>query len=235
MTSLQGPPFHQDDPPTCHQNSTAAQEPSSGPPPQNIPYNVIVIDPPWNQGKTGLRRTRPNQTGTLDYPTLSQEELEDFPIPEWSNPEGSFLWIWATNSKDRTTRKPILVTAFELMEHWGFTYYTTVTWNKTTGPCPFGPYQIITEHVLFGYRGTPSFTRECLGQLKTCFQAPPGPHSAKPDAFYQRIAALFPDPRLDVFARQRRQGFDGWGNQYETITTEAPRRLLHHPNQLPLF
>jgi hypothetical protein len=33
-------------------------------------YRVIVVDPPWNQGKTGRRKTRPNQTTTLDYKTI---------------------------------------------------------------------------------------------------------------------------------------------------------------------
>jgi len=43
-------------------------------------YNTIVIDPPWNQGKTGKRKVRPNQTVTLDYPTMSKEELLNMPI-----------------------------------------------------------------------------------------------------------------------------------------------------------
>ena len=34
---------------------------------------------------------------------------------------------------------------FDLLNHWGFNYYTTITWDKKTGPCPFGPYQITTE------------------------------------------------------------------------------------------
>ena len=32
----------------------------------NNKYDVIVVDPPWNQGKTGYRGTRPNQTQKLD-------------------------------------------------------------------------------------------------------------------------------------------------------------------------
>ena len=37
-----------------------------------------------------------------------------------------------------------------------YTYYTTITWNKRMGPYAFGPYQLITEHILFGYRGLAS-------------------------------------------------------------------------------
>lgn len=42
-----------------------------------------------------------------------------------------------------------------------------MTWNKQTGPCPFGPYQITTEHGLFGYRGKFDPLEEIRGRLKT--------------------------------------------------------------------
>jgi len=47
---------------------------------QKNKYRVIVIDPPWNQGKTGKRKVRPNQTTILDYPTMSKAELESLPL-----------------------------------------------------------------------------------------------------------------------------------------------------------
>ena len=99
-------------------------------------YHVLVVDPPWNQGKTGLRATRPYQGKNLDYPTMQKEELEQLPIRAWAL-EQAFLWLWATNSKDRKTGEPILSMAFDLLTQWGFTYYTMITWNKKTGPCPF--------------------------------------------------------------------------------------------------
>lgn len=171
------------------------------------------MDPPWNQGKTGLRRARPNQGTKLDYPTMSKKALLELPVEEVAE-ERSFLWLWATNSKDRDSGEPVLKMAFDLLENWGFTFYTMVTWNKRTGPCPFGPYQVTTEHVLFGYKGKASFPRASLGKLQTCFTETSTVHSAKPASFYRSIAAWFPEKRLDVFARQVRPGFDGWGNQY---------------------
>ena len=188
-------------------------------------YQVLVVDPPWNQGKTGKRRVRPNQGTKLDYPTMTKEELIDLPISRWAASQ-SFLWLWATNSKDRKTGEPILKIAFDLMESWGFTFYTMITWDKKTGPCPFGPYQITTEHVLFGYRGKAMFDRACLGKMKTCFTETPTMHSVKPDSFYREIAKYFAGNRLDVFARQVREGFDGWGNEYGSLPTEAKRISL---------
>jgi N6-adenosine-specific RNA methylase IME4 len=192
-------------------------------------YKVIVVDPPWNQGKTGKRKARPNQTTTLDYPTMSKEEIFNVPIDKWSE-EQSFLWLWATNSKDRDTGEPILKIAFDLIDGWGFTFYTMITWNKRTGPCPFGPYQIVTEHILFGYKGKAIFKHDCLGKMQTCFTETSTIHSAKPDSFYQQLKEHFEGPRLDVFSRQVRNGFDGWGNEYGkfTVNDRRPRTLLQN-------
>jgi len=174
-------------------------------------YRCIVIDPPWDQGKTGRRSTRPNQGVALDYPTLTQEEIfAAAPLQEWAA-DNAFLWLWATNSRSRSSGRPILQAAFELMDAWGFRYYTMLTWDKKTGPCPFGPYQITTEHCLFGYRGKCEFAKKSLGKMKTCFDARVTRHSEKPAGFYRNIENNFPAPRLDVFARRSHPGFDGWG------------------------
>ncbi len=187
-------------------------------------YKILIVDPPWNQGKTGKRKVRPNQGTQLDYPTMEKEELLSLPIPNLAK-EQSFLWLWATNSKDKKTREPILKIAFELMEKWGFNFYTMITWNKQTGPCPFGPYQIITEHVLFGYKGKVKFDRSVLGKMQTLFTETPTVHSAKPNIFYEQIHKFFDGDKLDVFARQKREGFDGWGNEYGVLSTETKRKI----------
>ena len=178
-------------------------------------YRSIVVDPPWDQGKTGIRSARPNQGVDLDYPTLTQSEiLEVVRLDEWAA-ENAFLWLWATNSRSRSSKKPILQQAFELMDAWGFRYYTMLTWDKKTGPCPFGPYQITTEHCLFGYRGRCRFDKQSLGKMKTCFNAPVTRHSEKPVLFYDNVRKYFPSPRIDVFSRRTHSGFEGWGWEAE--------------------
>ncbi len=192
-------------------------------PPQGLhQYRCIVVDPPWNQGKTGKRAARPNQTKELGYPTMSKAELMKLPIPDWAA-ESCFLWLWTTNSKDRTTKEPCLKTAFDLLEAWGFTFYTMVTWDKRTGPCPFGPYQITTEYALFAYKGKAVFQPAALGKSKTMFTVTATAHSVKPACFYSNLAKYFDGPRLDVFARQVRPGWDGWGNEYGTLEEEVAR------------
>ena len=185
-------------------------------PPQSGRYKCVVIDPPWDQGKTGKRAVRPNQGTDLTYPTMTYGEIAALPIGEWAAPD-SFIWLWATNSRSRSSGKPILMQAFELMEHWGFRYYTALTWDKATGPCPFGPYQITTEHCLFGYRGKCNFPKESLGKMKTAFSASARRHSEKPTCHYENVQRYFSAPRLDVFARRRHSGFDAWGEEAEYI------------------
>ena len=189
-------------------------------------YDVLVIDPPWNQGKTSKRGVRPNQTTKLDYATLLFEEIKLLPVEKWSKDQ-SFIFLWVTNSKDKKTKMPIIKMGFELLEHWGFTYYTTITWDKKTGPCPFSPFQVSTEHILFGYKGKVNFNKASLGKMKTCFTESSSAHSVKPNSFYQNIDQHFLGKKLDVFARQNREGFDGWGDEYKKLKTitKKPKKL----------
>ena len=177
-------------------------------------YKCLVIDPPWDQGKTGARSVRPNQGVDLEYPTMTIHEIAELAVNAWAAPN-AYLWLWATNSRSRSTGSPILMQAFRLMEYWGFRYYTTLTWSKPTGPCPFGPYQITTEHCLFGYRGKAGFTKESMGKAQTLFSAPTKRHSEKPSFLYEHVKRYFDGPRLDVFARRAHDGFEAWGNEVE--------------------
>jgi N6-adenosine-specific RNA methylase IME4 len=41
-------------------------------------------------------------------------------------------------------------------------------------------------------------------------------HSAKPSEFFEMVEAVSPAPRLELFARPRREGWDAWGNEVES-------------------
>jgi N6-adenosine-specific RNA methylase IME4 len=52
-------------------------------------------------------------------------------------------------------------------------------------------------------------------------EAPRGRHSEKPDIFAEHITRLFPTvPKLEMFARTSRAGWDVWGNEVPS-TSEA--------------
>jgi N6-adenosine-specific RNA methylase IME4 len=46
---------------------------------------------------------------------------------------------------------------------------------------------------------------------------PRGRHSKKPADFFALAERLSPGPRLELFARQARPGWDGWGDEYPGI------------------
>jgi N6-adenosine-specific RNA methylase IME4 len=67
-----------------------------------------------------------------------------------------------------------------------------------------------TEHVLFGKRGSLKLLK--LGE-RLDFTAPTTGHSRKPDKFYDIVKTVSPGPRIDVFSREKRDGFDQFGNE----------------------
>ncbi len=99
--------------------------------------------------------------------------------------------------------------------------------GQKTGPCPFGPFQIVTEYVLFGYKGKCIFKKDKLGFMKNIFTESASAHSVKPQSFYDAIVEMTDGKRIDIFARQKRKGFDGWGNEYGTIpiSIKKPNKL----------
>ena len=63
--------------------------------------------------------------------------------------------------------------------------------------------------------------------MKTCFTESSSAHSVKPNSFYENIDKFFKGKKLDVFARQKRGGFDGWGDEYKKLDmiSKKPTRL----------
>lgn len=166
-------------------------------------YHTIVADPPWPQGLMGKRR-RPRDPYTrqqLDYPTMTLDEIKALPVADLAESD-AHLWLWTTNQ--------FLRTGFEVMEAWGFTYLAPITWVKPSG---VGNYFIHrTQTVLFGYRERCRFP--AARYLPTIFEAGcPAVHSTKPEQFFDLVERVSPDPRIELFARRLRLGWDAWGDE----------------------
>jgi N6-adenosine-specific RNA methylase IME4 len=51
-------------------------------------------------------------------------------------------------------------------------------------------------------------------QSRSVIRAPRGAHSEKPSAFAAMIESYYPSlPKLEMFARKPRDGWDSWGNE----------------------
>jgi N6-adenosine-specific RNA methylase IME4 len=189
-----------------------AQEYAPTPPPTGR-YRAIVIDPPWPMTKI-TRQVRPKQTfkdgeqtADLDYRTMTVEDIGRLPIPEWAEPDGCHIYLWTTQR--------FLPDAFRILDGWGARYQCLMTWVKNVGPTPFS-WMYDTEHVLFGRIGSLDLNQK---GLRLSFSAPVTKHSAKPDAFYTKVIAASPGPRLDVC--RRIDGFDSWGDEAPLPDDEA--------------
>lgn len=173
---------------------------AAAPPPPDGKYRVIVIDPPWQMEKIE-RDVAPNQVA-FDYPTMDADQLRAFPAGEWAD-DDCHLFCWTTHKH--------LPLAIELVAAWGFRYVLAMVWHKPGGFQPFGLPQYNCEFVVYARRGSPQFVD--TKAFNCCFEAPRREHSRKPDEFYDVVRRVTAGPRIDVFSREERDGFDTWGNE----------------------
>lgn len=172
-------------------------------------YKTILIDPPWPI-EFIKRAVRPNQT--IKYPTMTVGEIGALPIGELAD-GGCNLFLWTTQT--------YLPDSFDLLRAWGFKYHITLTWDKGNGLTQFG-FHRRTEFVIYAYKE--HLTIEKTGQaiptliedLPELFGGVSPVHSRKPMSFYRIIEAKTTEPRLEMFARAKRRGWDVWGNEVES-------------------
>lgn len=78
------------------------------------------------------------------------------------------------------------------------------------------------EICLLATKGSPGRVSKSVRQI---IDSPVDRHSKKPDEARDRIVALMGDvPRIELFARQKIEGWHVWGNEVESDLTLQPRR-----------
>ncbi len=169
------------------------------------PYDLIMADPPWyfaTRSKKGI--TAKGAGG--QYATMNLDQIKALPISQMAAPD-CLLWLWATN--------PMLPQALEVLEAWGFTFKTAGHWAKRTrhGKQAFGTGYILRcagEPFLIGTRGQPKTARN----IRSVIEGPIREHSRKPDEAFTAAENLIPAARrVELFSRQRREGWTVWGNE----------------------
>ncbi len=172
-------------------------------------YKIIYADPPWKYNdKLG---TNSAKMGGYDkyYKGMELQDICELPIKDLAD-EDCILFLWAT--------MPKLQEAFKVIEAWGFKHKTTAfTWIKLNPKANtifkgVGRWvQGNAEIVLLATKGKPHRIAKNISQV---VMAKRGKHSRKPNEVRKRIVRLMGDlPRIELFARERVEGWDAWGNQ----------------------
>jgi len=144
---------------------------------------------------------------------MDKQDIQNLPIKEISA-DNSVLFLWVT--------PPCLEEGMELIKKWGFTYKTKgFCWIKKNKKADsdfvgMGYYtRANSEDCLLATKGKP--LPRLSKSVRQVINEKIREHSRKPDEAKKRIVQLFGDlPRIELFARQKTEGWDSWGNEVES-------------------
>jgi N6-adenosine-specific RNA methylase IME4 len=188
-------------------------------------FSTIIADPPWPYGSTGVHL--PDRSGgrNIDgrganvsseqrYGKMTLAEIAAMRPPATTN---AHLYLWMTNA--------FIEEAYAVARAWGFRPVLPITWTKLRkdgGVSRKAGYYFrgATEHALFCVRG--SLKLQCKEALPTAILAERLPHSVKPEEFYELVEKASPGPRLEMWARRPRDGWDRWGNEIDNTILPPP-------------
>jgi N6-adenosine-specific RNA methylase IME4 len=194
---------------------------ASSPLPCELKFPVIYADPPWKF------RVFNENTGFIGqaadhYPSMTVAEICALPVSDLATKD-AVLFLWCVNAE--------LPGALEVIKAWGFEYKGNLVWVK---PSPSLGHYVRNQHelLLFATRGdipTPS----PANRPTSVINGPRREHSRKPDEAHELIERMYPElPKIELFARSRREGWDARGNEApepEADPLEIPEFLRRTP------
>ena len=172
-------------------------------------YQIIYADPPW---RYDYCRSHEREIEN-HYPTMTKIDLCNLPIKELAD-KNSILFMWVTYPK--------LNWLFDVLNAWEFEYKTVgfvwVKKNKKTDSNFWGMGNYTrsnSEMCIIATKGRP--LKRLVANIHQIIEEPINLHSKKPDIVRDNIVKLFGDlPRVELFARQKTEGWDIWGNEVES-------------------
>lgn len=177
-------------------------------------YEVIVADPPWDFENYSDKGT--SKGADPHYAVMTLDAIKALPAHELARGD-CLLLLWTTGWAMATGQ------AQDVARAWRFKPVTEMVWNKRTAPgAPpliaskrrMGTgYRVRTMHepILVCTMGNPKHQA-----LPSSFDGVAREHSRKPDEFYDIVGACtrLAIRRADLFSRETRPGFEGWGREH---------------------
>lgn len=192
---------------------------------QEKKYKIIYADPAWTFSTRSSKGK--SKSPEKHYKCMGIDEIKAIPVNDWTEKDAVLL-MWTTYTH--------LPQALEVVKAWGFEYKTVgfvwVKLKKTLNGCLMFPLVNILSIASLFFFGMGFYTR---ANTEICLLATKGKplkresrsvrqlvidiireHSRKPDRVRDDIVQLFGDqPRLEMFARTKTEGWDTWGNETE--------------------
>ena len=173
-------------------------------------YQIIYADPPWQQRKGNTRKCRPNQGKKLDYETLTLEEIQsilcEVSLLKTTRKHNFFVW----------TIDKYLHETEAIMKELDYVLHARIIWDKENGVAPAFTVRFSHEYLLWFYKkGKMLMPEESQqGKYTTVLREKSTKHSKKPICAYKLLENLFPNAtKLELFARNTRDGWDCWGDE----------------------
>ena len=172
-------------------------------------YDIIYTDPPWEQTKGGVRKCRPKQGKSLDYPTMNINDiflLQNAFFSFCNTKHNIFMW----------TIDKFLLETEQKMKELGYELHARFVWDKENGVAPAFTVRYSHEYLLWFYKKGNILLpcKETRGKYTTVLREQSTKHSKKPVCAYEMIEDMFPNSnKLELFARNTRDGWDCWGNE----------------------
>jgi N6-adenosine-specific RNA methylase IME4 len=172
-------------------------------------FGTILADPPWQfQNRTG--KVAPEHKRLSRYGTMTLDDICALPVADIAD-EPAHLYLWVPNA--------LLPHGLQVMDAWGFRYISNIVWEKVRKDGePDGRgvgfyFRNVTELLLFGVRGKNARTLAPGRSQVNIIRSRKREHSRKPDEQYKIIEDCSYTPRLEMFSRGKRRGWECWGNQ----------------------
>jgi len=164
-------------------------------------YQVIYADPPWKYAQEQHSHEKQETVLETHYPTLETEKMCTMPVRDLVA-ENAVLFLWTTSPK--------LYEAKQLIDAWGFEYKATMIWDKVKHNVG---YYVSVRHeiLLICTKGS------CLPDNPKLYDSVQTiertEHSKKPEEFYKIIEDLYHGKKIELFAREKHEGWDVWGDE----------------------
>ena len=181
----------------------------------NKKYKIIYADPPWSYYNDSTAKTDCTTVKGMrrpPYPVMSSMEIKTLPVKEIAD-DNAILFVWTTDYH--------LAKCIEIITAWGFEYKTIgFVWAKKTKKgeqvCFMGAYTMKSgiELCLLATRGRGPHKLVKKHNVRAYIESQRLEHSKKPNEAKRRIVELVGDlPRIELFAREKTDGWDVWGNE----------------------